>query len=242
MPPRLSLRRVFLCVLCCGGAVFLIISIHQRWPWSPTPSPPLRTIEAHLHMPMSWAEISPTDPTREPRRKAWYFSGGTEFPTSSKGISNLFPDQSDGDRVADQLMYVPQTYEGNFLSCSSLASNHVFFQVSMGLKKWFWLIMAWGRGDKNRAPLLSMGVPWVVALWRRIRAKLPMRTRFCTKITLPIRASLDPLSKYGFCTFWNARTIRSWLNMPMSSIGRQLIEGTAIWWLRTKDGPTTIHG
>lgn len=114
MPPRLSLRRVFLCVLCCGGAVFLILSIHQRWTWPPTVSPPARTTEAQI----SAAQILisshvHTEPAlkEEVRKKPWYFSGGLEFPEPSKGESDLFPDQFDGDRVIQQLMYVPENYE-----------------------------------------------------------------------------------------------------------------------------------
>ncbi|KAF5291716.1 hypothetical protein FQR65_LT11409 [Abscondita terminalis] len=112
MPPRLSLRRIFLCVLCCGGAVFLILSIQQRWSWSPTPSPPIRTIEAQIPAQVFSSPIVQTEPNFELKKKPWYFYGGTDFPDMSKRDLNLFPDQADGDRILEQLMYIPENYEG----------------------------------------------------------------------------------------------------------------------------------
>lgn len=90
----------------------MILSIHQRWPWSPTPSPPLRTVETHIDTQVFSLENAPTEPTKEPKKRPWYFSGGTEFPSAFKGLPNLFPDQAEGDRVTEQLMYVPEDYEG----------------------------------------------------------------------------------------------------------------------------------
>lgn len=58
MPPRVSLRRAFLCVLCCGGAL-LLVSLHQRWTW-----PPGQTIIAP---PSAEAEVAPPPPELQVR-------------------------------------------------------------------------------------------------------------------------------------------------------------------------------
>lgn len=47
--------------------------------------------------------------------KPWFLSGGTEYPTNFQGTPKLFPDEDDGDRIAEQLMYVPEDYEGKHM-------------------------------------------------------------------------------------------------------------------------------
>ncbi|CAG9768581.1 unnamed protein product [Ceutorhynchus assimilis] len=47
-----------------------------------------------------------------PPEKAYFFTGGTLYPTKTKGPARLFPEQADGDRIVDQLMYVPEDYQG----------------------------------------------------------------------------------------------------------------------------------
>lgn len=44
--------------------------------------------------------------------KPWFLSGGTEYPTNFEGTPKLFPDEDDGDRIVEQLMYVPEDYQG----------------------------------------------------------------------------------------------------------------------------------
>lgn len=44
--------------------------------------------------------------------RPYYLTGGTLYPTKSKGPARLFPEQADGDRIVDQLMYVPEDYQG----------------------------------------------------------------------------------------------------------------------------------
>ncbi|KAF7278084.1 glycoprotein 3-alpha-L-fucosyltransferase A-like [Rhynchophorus ferrugineus] len=50
--------------------------------------------------------------TIKPPEKPWFWRDGTEYPTKSKGPSRLFPDQADGDRIVNQLMYIPEDYQG----------------------------------------------------------------------------------------------------------------------------------
>ncbi|CAG9813908.1 unnamed protein product [Phaedon cochleariae] len=47
-----------------------------------------------------------------PAGRPWFMRGGTEFPEKHRGPLRLFPDQADGDRVVEQLMYVPEDYQG----------------------------------------------------------------------------------------------------------------------------------
>lgn len=44
---------------------------------------------------------------------------GKVYPTPNKGPPRLFPDQADGDRIADQLMYIPDDYQGTQPSTSN---------------------------------------------------------------------------------------------------------------------------
>lgn len=113
MPPRLSLRRAFLCVLCCGG-VLLLVSVHQKWPWLPAQGP---TLQAHIQLPTLASQPTPrthsTEAPKELPAKHWYLTGGNVYPSNFKGTPRLFPEQDNGDRISDQLMYVPEDYEGN---------------------------------------------------------------------------------------------------------------------------------
>ncbi|KAF2887230.1 hypothetical protein ILUMI_18943, partial [Ignelater luminosus] len=81
---RLSLRRILLYVFLCGGAVFFMFSTLQQ-----------------CSLP------------NKLKKRPWYFSEGTEFPRAFKGLPNLFPGQTEGDRVIEQLMYVPEDYKGS---------------------------------------------------------------------------------------------------------------------------------
>lgn len=45
--------------------------------------------------------------------KNWYLNGGTLMPKKTHGPLRLFPEQSNSDRITEQLMYIPEDYEGN---------------------------------------------------------------------------------------------------------------------------------
>lgn len=50
--------------------------------------------------------------TKQNLPKPWFLSSGTEYPTNFQGVAKLFPDEDDGDRIVEQLMYVPEDYQG----------------------------------------------------------------------------------------------------------------------------------
>lgn len=54
--------------------------------------------------------IEPT--IEEAPGKPWFMKDGKVYPTSNRGPPRLFPDQADGDRIVDQLMYIPDDYQG----------------------------------------------------------------------------------------------------------------------------------
>lgn len=120
MPPRLSLRRAFLCVLCCGG-VIILVSLHQKWPWPPTDQYLVPTPEVDLHPRVEVEDVkqdleeepAPATEAAKDISKFWFFDGGTQFPENARGTPKLFPDEAVGDRILDQLMYVPEDYQGN---------------------------------------------------------------------------------------------------------------------------------
>lgn len=63
------------------------------------------------------ASSTPAEPDVEPTKedtpgKAWFLKDGQVYPTPNKGPVRLFPDQADGDRIVDQLMYIPEDYQG----------------------------------------------------------------------------------------------------------------------------------
>lgn len=44
--------------------------------------------------------------------KPWYFENGTIWAIKGETKPKLYPEDDDGDRILDQLMYIPQDYEG----------------------------------------------------------------------------------------------------------------------------------
>uniref|UniRef100_V5G3Y4 Glycoprotein 3-alpha-L-fucosyltransferase A n=1 Tax=Anoplophora glabripennis TaxID=217634 RepID=V5G3Y4_ANOGL len=122
MPPRLSARRLFLVILFFLG-VSLLVSLHHRFSWVPSRTTPMQADpepDDELVVMASVPSIvqnyervnsEETEPT-EKQGRPWFMAGGTEYPTNYKGPPRLFPDQADGDRVVDQLMYVPEDYQG----------------------------------------------------------------------------------------------------------------------------------
>lgn len=133
MPPRLSLRRTFVCVLICGGIFFFFI-IQQKWSWLSSQSSSSindqslsdginhQHIHHHNHHVITQlirttekSVIYTTENTNDVRQlpKNWYLNGGTILPKKSHDSTRLLPDQSNGgDRITEQLMYVPEDYEG----------------------------------------------------------------------------------------------------------------------------------
>ncbi|KAJ8926721.1 hypothetical protein NQ314_020837 [Rhamnusium bicolor] len=120
MPPRLSARRLFLVILFFLG-VSLLVSLHHRFRWVPGRTVPLQeddeedddfgVTSAPSLVQNEIVNSEETDPTRK-QGKLWFMDGGTDYPSNNKGPPRLFPDQADGDRVVDQLMYVPEDYQG----------------------------------------------------------------------------------------------------------------------------------
>lgn len=117
MPPRLSLRRILLCMLCCGG-LLLLVSVHQKWPWLPPPL--IQTVQQSGQQSDSLKVVSTKNTnTEEPGKaedKNWYFIGGKLYPEKAKEEPNLLSGLGRGDRIEEQLMYIPNGYEGkNYL-------------------------------------------------------------------------------------------------------------------------------
>lgn len=153
MPPRLSLRRTFVCVLICGGIFFFVIQ--QKWSWLSTSSSsssssvlinvlsPSQGIinnnnnnnnkDGHNHHHNHYdnnhylltqlirttekSVIYTTENTNvvdnDLPKKNWYLNGGTILPKKSYDSTRLLPDIiNGGDRITEQLMYVPEDYEG----------------------------------------------------------------------------------------------------------------------------------
>lgn len=134
MPPRLSARRLLLIVLFIGG-VTVLISLHHHFQWSRNglnqdriddnddnsndedldnnlddmdvrasfTTPPI--------LPNEYNDLFGIEATKQ-NTKPWFMKDGTDYPTNYKGPPRLFPDQADGDRIVDQLMYVPEDYQG----------------------------------------------------------------------------------------------------------------------------------
>ncbi|XP_022913644.1 glycoprotein 3-alpha-L-fucosyltransferase A [Onthophagus taurus] len=150
MPPRLSVRRLFIGVLFWGGLLLFFTFCFGRVMWSAqqstnnnnnnnapiteTPSQPssqnkdahqqstfntkgaqqqvYRKVSSHTPPPKLIKEPFPTEANLIPQRKLWFFKNGDVYPRKSVGLSTLFPNESPGDRIVDQLMYIPDDYEG----------------------------------------------------------------------------------------------------------------------------------
>ncbi|CAG9858493.1 unnamed protein product [Phyllotreta striolata] len=122
MPPRLSARRLFLLFLFLFS-VSLLISIHQRFSWIRVPlqDDDLSVVDLlvvasepnRLEVAAEGQDEAAEPTARDHQQgKPWFMTGGTEFPGNYKGPPRLFPDQADGDRIVEQLMYVPEDYQG----------------------------------------------------------------------------------------------------------------------------------
>lgn len=124
MPPRVSVRRIFLCVLLGGGALVLL-TLNQKLSWvniqGPTLPPQFRFQTAKTLPPTqpSIKENSgqteappPLPPSREENSRPWFFYDGNILPERTDKQPALFPDENSGDRIIEQLMYIPEDYQG----------------------------------------------------------------------------------------------------------------------------------
>lgn len=139
MPPRISLRKVCL-VFILVAALFIFVSIQDGFSWytanryswkhnqveEEAPKLPPSSIP-----PQKKASPAPVFTRREeedggerPKGKAWFFKGGTEYPENIKGHLRLFPEQHEGDRIEEQLMYIPEEYQGKYI-CGSLPKYYI---------------------------------------------------------------------------------------------------------------------
>lgn len=130
MPPRLSPRRLCLIVVFIAG-VCLFVSIQNGFRlgaggaahlWNRRRELGASEIAIATATPSSDAprvdDVRPEAATDDGRatlssniEKAWFFRGGTEYPSNGHGHPRLFPDQFEGDRIVEQLMYVPEDYQ-----------------------------------------------------------------------------------------------------------------------------------
>ncbi|KAF2900249.1 hypothetical protein ILUMI_05933 [Ignelater luminosus] len=105
-----TIQVLFLCVLLCGTTIFLILFINQRHSWS------------YLYSLGNKA-------ANKSKQKPWYFKSGTAFPHPINGTPKLFPEQMGGDRITEQLMYLPGNY-------SDANSPQKVILVANGLQVW----------------------------------------------------------------------------------------------------------
>ena len=117
MPPRVSLRRLSYVILF--GCVLLLlahfIAPTQKLSWINIPEAILPTQLQLQHQPVDSVSISPVleaEDNNQVQQKAWFFSEGTLYPRNSEEMPPLFPEEDPGDRVVEQLMYVPSDYQG----------------------------------------------------------------------------------------------------------------------------------
>lgn len=121
MPPRVSVRRIFLCVLLCGGALVLL-TLNQKLLWVNEEGPKIPPARFYPVRPLPPAQPSgedtehteePSQPSQESKSgKAWFFTGGDVYPERTDNRPALFPEESSDDRIIEQLMYVPEDYQG----------------------------------------------------------------------------------------------------------------------------------
>ncbi|KAK9719064.1 Glycosyltransferase family 10 (fucosyltransferase) C-term [Popillia japonica] len=54
----------------------------------------------------------PLPPSREENSRPWFFYDGNILPERTDKQPALFPDENSGDRIIEQLMYIPEDYQG----------------------------------------------------------------------------------------------------------------------------------
>lgn len=104
-----SIRRFYTCVLCFGGVILVFLVYHPR--------SPIYSSRFGIGADFSTGSTSHTckpvpDLNNSHPKRNWYLCGGTEFPEKTPGPHKIFPEDDPGDRVLEQLMYLPDNYEG----------------------------------------------------------------------------------------------------------------------------------
>ncbi|XP_060517098.1 glycoprotein 3-alpha-L-fucosyltransferase A-like isoform X2 [Cylas formicarius] len=119
---RFSARRFFFIGIIFIG-VTVLISTKLNVPWLPALKKSAALQEEHSvedapALPSAvldesnFGESNEIDEKFVEKEKPWYLTDGTMLPVKTKGPVRLFPDQADGDRIIDQLMYIPEDYQG----------------------------------------------------------------------------------------------------------------------------------
>ncbi|XP_030763324.1 glycoprotein 3-alpha-L-fucosyltransferase A-like [Sitophilus oryzae] len=123
MPPRLSARKFVLAFLVVIGVTVLVGTKYNLSHLVNKSAQPLvqvfkNELGAQTQRPEEQEEFLDNNIFEEPEKtvkppeRPWFLPDGTIYPTKSKGPPRLFPDQADGDRIYDQLMYMPDDYQG----------------------------------------------------------------------------------------------------------------------------------
>ncbi|KAL1512977.1 hypothetical protein ABEB36_002472 [Hypothenemus hampei] len=123
MPPRLTPRKLFLTFLVVICVTLLAVSKYQfsyfanRKQQSPLDLENDVEVSKRDTLVLEKEEIKEDifeerkEPVK-PSERPFFLSGGTYYPSKTKGPTRLFPEQADGDRIVDQLLYVPEDYQG----------------------------------------------------------------------------------------------------------------------------------
>lgn len=126
MPPRITPRKFVLTFLIIVGVTLLVGSKYHfsyftnRSTSQPNEEVSNNVVEEHSQRVAPEKEevknkemddVEEKEPTKAPEQP-YFIKGGTLYPTKTKGPARLFPEQADGDRIVDQLMYVPEDYQG----------------------------------------------------------------------------------------------------------------------------------
>ncbi|XP_050302319.1 glycoprotein 3-alpha-L-fucosyltransferase A-like [Anthonomus grandis grandis] len=121
MPPRLLTPRKFFLTFLVVIGVTLLVGSKYRFSYFSKSSrehslreKDLNGVEEHTQkdeMEKDEVELEEEKQPTKPLEKPFFLSGGTLYPSKTKGPARLFPEQADGDRIVDQLMYVPEDYQ-----------------------------------------------------------------------------------------------------------------------------------
>ncbi|KAF2900250.1 hypothetical protein ILUMI_05934 [Ignelater luminosus] len=104
------LFKAFLSVVFCGTIIFLTLFMNQR------------------HS-LPYLFLLGNTTANKSKQKPWYFKNGAAFPHPSNETPRLFPEQMEGDRITEQLMYLPENYS------DANTSRKVILAVE-GLQAW----------------------------------------------------------------------------------------------------------
>ncbi|XP_011307915.1 glycoprotein 3-alpha-L-fucosyltransferase A isoform X2 [Fopius arisanus] len=124
--PRLSLKRCFIYIFCATGMILVVMNVRQKELWhalrpDPGPAQSIRAVPDVGKPSNLTGTVNPVDHIAEimdPSKRPWYMKGGTRRPLpgvrskrTGRRIARLWPDEdSNDDRVTNQLMFVPLDY------------------------------------------------------------------------------------------------------------------------------------